>query len=45
MCGEKNFTLVEYQQAGFEAGSTYDSQMPTAEEIAAMGAKLLSIDV
>lgn len=43
MCGDQNFTLSSYQAAGYEKGSSHDSAMPTAEEIAKMGASLLGI--
>ena len=43
MCGDKNFTLSGYQAAGYEKSSSHESAMPTAEEIAKMGASLLGI--
>ena len=42
-CGDSNFTLESYQAAGYEKGSTHRSAMPSAEEIAGMGAALLGI--
>ena len=42
-CGGSNFTLESYQAAGYEKGSTHRSAMPSAGEIAGMGAALLGI--
>lgn len=45
MCGKQNLTLGSYQAAGYEKGSSHDSDMPTAEEITKMGAALLGIQI
>ena len=39
-CGNVNFTLAEYQAAGYDIGSTV-SDLPTIEEIVAWGRQLL----